>query len=265
MPFTIRDLPAVMRRNGWAVGATLMDRWFGRGARAMTGAEKTGETGSPDIETTAVTMAWALTFDRAVQANNHLIASWNTGERRGPSHGVIASRLRAWRASNPTRPGRPFRFGDLRRPATHVDATCQVNRDRIESSMFSSIDDFYAAMGNALVKLAVSGVVTPLPGDRWRLTIDEIGTYIRDTYDFNGDQRLGAWGPSGFSRAAVLAPDIPIIAERTQNDDGQRYFSVNNSSFRAYRNHYRRGGDFVIFSDIVRRRLPQPIVVEVAA
>ena len=117
-------------------------------------------------------------------------------------------------------------------------------------------------MGNALLMLAVAGEATPLTGNRWRVTIDEVGSYIRDSYDFLGPQPLGAWGPDGFSRIAVFAPEVPIIAEQPHSDGQGRYFSVSNDSFRKYRDHYHRGGDFSIFSDIVRTRLARPVTME---
>ena len=82
-----------------------------------------------------------------------------------------------------------------------ADQTCQLNFQRIESALFGDVDDFYAAIGRGSVKIAVAGDAVPLPAARIRLTIDEVGTSLRDTYDFNGDQMLGSWGPTGLSRA----------------------------------------------------------------
>lgn len=128
------------------------------------------------------------------------------------------------------------------------------------------MDDFYAAFGNAAVKLVVSGQVVPRQGG-WRVTIDQAGTYLRDTYDSNGDQPLGSWGPDGFSRVAVLAPGIEVdpATEESFWLRGQRVFSVSNESFRNYRARYGEGGDFVVFPDLHRTALSSPVPITVHA
>ncbi|MEG3088359.1 DUF6402 family protein [Sphingomonas sp. PB4P5] len=258
MPFTIRDIPAAMRKNGWAVGARLMDRWFAGTTRAMRARDKVNLGTWPDIERRAVTMRWALGFARVAEAQQRLLTTWHQPPRRAPSAAVTQERLRASGLAR----GKPFRFGNLGLASPAVDAHWQVNREVLESTLFGTVDDFYCAMGNALLMLAVAGEATPLAGGRWRVTIDDVGTYIRDSYDFLGSQRLGAWGPDGFSRIALLASEVPIIAEQPHSDGRGRYFSVSNESFDKYRNHYGRGGDFAIFSDIVRTRLAHPVTME---
>jgi hypothetical protein len=262
MPFTLRDIPTAMRRSGWPVGAVLMERWFNAPARTMSAAEKAGRTASPDIETAAVTMRWALGFGRVASAHAELVGSWRVASRLQAASPVLTNRVRAWRTARGGG-GTSFRFGDLARPTAEVDATSQINIQTVDSGMFGVVDDFYAAMGRALVKIAVSGMVSQVSSGRYRLTIDEIGTYIRDTYDFIGDQSLGSWGPDGIRRVAVFAPDIPVVAETARDQPGQAYWSVDNKSFRDWRAHYGRGGDFVILSDIQRTKLQTPVVVEV--
>lgn len=264
MAFTLHDIPAAMRANGWVVGARLMERWFARGARTMSLDEKRGRVPSPDVETQIVTMRWAMSFARAARARDELLATWNQGSHLQASIGVIEGRVREWRRNHP--PGKaPLRFGNLAASARQVDTTCQANFKTVTSGIFSSVDDFYAALGNAQVNLAVSGMVEQVAKGRSRLRIDEVATYLRDTYDFNGDQALGSWGPSGIMRTAFLAPAIPVVAEGAEDDPGQAYWSVSNGSFQEYRRHYHRGGDFVILSDVVRTRLSVPVAIEVAA
>lgn len=117
----------------------------------------------------------------------------------------------------------------------------------------------------------MSGIATPGTGTakgRIRLSIDEVGLYLRDTYDFNENQMLGQWGPGGVGRVGVLAPSIPIAKDDVTTVFGwtpaeqQALFSVNNSDFFRYRTRFGRGGDFVVFSDVERRRLASPVVME---
>ena len=128
--------------------------------------------------------------------------------------------------------------------------------------MLGAVDDFYAAIGKGTMKLAVSAVAIPLPNNRWRLTIDEIGTYLRDTYDFNGDQPLGVWSRSGFTRYDPFAYTIVVDPQLAPEGSENSNFAVSNAAFRGYRRYYHRGGDYVVFSDVRRHHLANPIVLE---
>lgn len=260
MGFTIRDIPAVMRAKSWTVGAQLMDRWFARRAAKMTDADKRGDTCWYDVETKLVTMTWAQGFPRVMEQQRHLLRAWNTSRARQ----LLEYRIRSWPGFS--RQPISFRFGNLFSTTANIDRTCQINRDIIESNYISDpIDDFYVALGDATMKLAVSGVVARGPRGRMRITIDQVGTYIRDTYDFTDSpwfsQPLGQWRASGVTRSEILAPAIPISSSEAKDDINQ-YYSVSNASFDQYRARYKQGGDFVILSDVVRTRLTRPVVID---
>lgn len=274
--FTLGNIPGAMAREGWPVGAALMRRWLDAPAWAMPPSVKKGLQPPPAraVDTTIVTMAWATRFARVAAARQRLLATWASGARKVPSTNQVALQFTRWRAGEGRGRRGPFRFGDLARDVTIVDRLFSANREIVDSPWYDAVDDLYAALGRAAVKLAVSGKVTQGKSGTWKIEIDEVGTYIRDTYDFNGDQPLGSWGASGLSRAAVLAPAIMVDAAeagaaRRSNwaldPAGQAYWSVDNASFRRFRARSHRGGDFVVFSDIWRTRLAQPVVIEVPA
>ncbi|MEG3088590.1 DUF6402 family protein [Sphingomonas sp. PB4P5] len=264
MAFTLIDIPRAMRREGWQIGARVMERWFAGAARIMSDDEKTGLTLPRDIESRIVTTAWCRKFARFVDAENQLIATWALPARMGRARRNLTDKVRAWRRRANAGTA-PFRFGDLSVAAATIDQTCQLNLQVIESSLLGDADDFYAAVGRGTVKIAVAGNAVPISRGRVRLTIDEIGTYLRDTYEFNGDQMLGSWGPDGLRRAAILALSIQWVRESAKEDQAQAYWSVSNGSFQGWRRHYGRGGDYVIFSDVRRRRLLRPFAVELDA
>jgi Family of unknown function (DUF6402) len=72
-----------------------------------------------------------------------------------------------------------------------------------------------------------------------QIVINEIGIYVKDSFDFNGDQFLGVWG---------------------YRDD-----PINNSDFRQWRNDNHLGGDFQVFSDVKRIKLNPPDAVPILA
>lgn len=267
MVFTLTDIPRAMRQEGWPIGAAVMERWFAGAGRIMPDAEKEGRSPQRDVEARLVTLGWCRRFARFTAAENELIGTWSSAARLAAARSNLADKVRVWRAR--TGAAGAFRFGDLSAGPARADRTCQLNFQRIESALFGDVDDFYAAIGRGSVKIAVAGNAVPLPDGRIRLSIDEVGTYLRDTYDFNGNQMLGSWGPAGLSRAAVFAPDIQVVRETASGSGsgvlGQRYWSVGNDSFRDWRRHYGRGGDFTIYSGIGRRRLLRPVVLEFAA
>lgn len=79
MPFTLRDIPAAMRREHREMGAHLMERWFDAPAWTMSTPIKLGHMPAPAraVDTGSVRMAWLLKFARVAAANNHLLQTWS--------------------------------------------------------------------------------------------------------------------------------------------------------------------------------------------
>lgn len=234
----------------------------------MPDAVKEGKSRTPAaaLETRLVTMSWALRFDRASAANTRLLNTWATPTRLAAGTVQIEAKLKKWIADLPPASlAKPFRFGDLARRTELINETCTIDIEHVDSSVFGAVDDFYAALGSALFKIAVTGMVERT-GKHWLVTIDEVGTFLRDTYDFKGSQPLGSWGPTGMSRVAVAASDIEVDWRVDQSwwTREHAYFRVNNGSFQKYRKVFGRGGDLTIFSDVRRVHLPQPLIVLVA-
>jgi len=69
------------------------------------------------------------------------------------------------------------------------------------------------------------------------VSIEEVGIYAKDSFDFEGDQFLGWWG--------------------------YRDTEYHNSDFREWRAINNAGGDFRIYSDIARIKLAVPDTVTV--
>lgn len=214
------------------------------------------------IDTRLVTMDWAFRFPRVYSTAYRLQREWIS---QAASRNLRARILR-WRAShNITKD--EFRFGDLSAPTVMVNETCQANSRNV-GSIFDTFDNFYAALGRATMNIAVQGTFKQAPGGTGVLTLDGMAVYLRDSYDFNGEQGLGYWNRAGVSSVTADSETIPTRAPRGANDadwsigigdlrvSGARHFAVENASCRDCRRLHRRGGDFTIFSDV--RRLPMP-------
>ncbi len=261
--FRLDDIPGVMRsRLGWPVAATLMERWFSGAAFEMPNATKSGkrrlvDLNSPQLDEGTVTMQWALGFARVQTALSALQAQWNStaGIQRLQGRATLQSMGRA----------QPWRFGNLNQPASVLDHACQVNRLKV-GRFGDPMDDFYAAMGEATLKVAVSGKVTPKGSGHAAIAIDKLAFYLRDSYDFNDDsfpsQPLGFWGPGGvnlFPRSLLAIPVTEQWMHADAADAGKQSYLVQNQHFRQWRALYGLGGDFMVVSDVHRVRLPLPI------
>jgi Family of unknown function (DUF6402) len=133
-------------------------------------------------------------------------------------------------------------FGELAFPVPALDAD-YINQ-RVVSFGMSDLDDMAAALGNFAFRIVVSGGVMPIPkSPKFRVTIAEVGVYIRDSYDFNGSQLLGFWNDKDSS----VSMTNPLSGT-----------SVSNEDFRVWRTKNGKGGDFLVFSDLLRTRLPTP-------
>ncbi len=246
------------------MGARLMHQWLAKSGYDMHEAVKLGSEAPPPraVDTRSVPMIWAVTVRRCAAAQRTLTNTWSNSTRIGPASRQIAAQLRGWISTYGTDATTPFRFGDLSRRVPEIDMRCAVNREVVTSEWYGPVDDLYAAFGNALVRPALSGVAEPIRGG-WRVAIGEIGTYLRDSYDFTGDQPLGSWGPTGLSRAAVLAPEIEIDLRKNARSANQQFWRVDNDSFRRFRKLTRMGGDFMVYSNVRRERLVTPVVISV--
>lgn len=259
-----------MDRMGWSVSARLMRRWFASAAWEMSEQEK--NTAGPfatyarsRLDAQIVTMAWARRFQRISAAMNALQSEWSWKSDSRELLRLRVGRMQT-RMSAP-----PWRFGDLRADAPTVEDTCQIRFHRVGSTT-DPLDDCYGALGRFMVKLAVSGTVKR-EGQRLVIEVDQVGHYIKDSYDFTGDQFLGLWDRDGVSHDGFasglsrlgMARQRPIPLARADGDAGaqqdDRVYQVTNQSFRDWRAARGQGGDCFVFSDVAVTNLAAPVRV----
>lgn len=124
----------------------------------------------------------------------------------------------------------------------------------------NEVDDLYGALGNFILAATVTKaqLVLPRPGVA-RLSVREVGLYVRDTFDFIGQQYLGHWSEKGlalqpFAVASNIAGntgiDMPTWHMPAWHPRVGWLKPVNNSDFRTLRNATQRGGDLLLLSDV---------------
>ncbi|GKS95490.1 DUF6402 family protein [Acidovorax sp. SUPP2825] len=249
----LTDLPAAMEKNGFRVGAALMRKWFTGAPFAMPSAWKTGvgvdhrSLTAQHIDTSIISMPWALRFGRTQETYLELknAISGNGSERSlAFSQKELFNNLR--KAGKLGTHATPFGISPF---VVDVHETAHVNARSVSANglekLTDPIDDMYCALGAFTLHVAAEGVVTPLENAvarAHRVDIHSLVFYIRDCYDFSGEQILGNWNASEVRK-------VP----------SSNLYMVENASFREWRSHHQKGGDFIVFSDLYRERLKTPL------
>lgn len=278
--FQITDIPGAMRKMGWAEAARLMQRWFDGEPFEMTVDEKEGKLDVKKI--TQEKLFDDLDFDwltrsspdtgkeikelleKAAYASqyNELIGRARKLDQLAPGLLQFMSRLRDLgildRENKDLKKGE-YDFSSM--SARELEVTTQYNFRPIGTDKWERItnplDDVYGTLGGFLVKFAVTKFTVTSKTKRMPATvhIEEIGCYIRDTYEFlndsSKDQPLGYWsfesGIKGFG----------ALGRETYESDGQLYHKVTNGSFNRYRVEHGKGGDLFVYSTV--KKLPTSI------
>lgn len=216
--YDITKIPGIMRGKGWEKGAALMDGWFARPENDKP------EDGRPD--TTTITMAWTLGYRRAKQVYDQMIAEriWvNAAAQR---------EIKKWLTQSGTLTRQETRFGGPMHDVVRLDKTYIQLRG--VGGVMDESDDMKAALGRFTFRVAVAGKAVPERTTGYSIEIEQIGIYVRDSYDFIGDQGLGYWSDTDFAGGWN-----PIQGT-----------AVGNADFQAWRAANHRGGDYIVYSDV---------------
>ena len=288
-PFDIQQIPDAMRKEHMPVSAKLIERWFsGELNYSITPKDQQNEINQngelyPEsmVDRTTIKLDWVLRHARAKKQYDNLINTAIYSPRayevlkdilgRYSSHGDVSP----WTASG----------NDIRK----LHKKFQFQRAAVESSFEQKAlqavrrfpeggvpDDLTGALGAFNLYAAVARVT--FDAENKSATVTHIVVYVRDGYSFEGptdsrSQYLGHWGKGGviivpIYAAANLADqpwfDFPVVAGGTaanRYDPGKTYYPVRNRSFREWQTKYRRGVDFIIFSDYKPIMLARPITV----
>jgi len=243
--FYLNQLPQSMRNMGWNVAPLLMEHWFSiKPAYGFSEETKTQymnidarEIPLSKINTTIIKMDWAKNFIQVKEGINYLYDNWD-------SKGGIS--LLKKRLKNYDNQCSFIGYTDI---VTDLDATAQVNFKQIGES-WDTINEYYAALGKCILKIAVRGYSTILNQEKVFI-VENLGFYIKDSYDFSTNTEfLGVWDKSGvWNKKDTIGFGIYFFT--TPADLYPNTVPVFNSDFRAWQKKYNEGGDFIVFSDIL--------------
>ncbi|WP_423371827.1 DUF6402 family protein [Burkholderia sp. LMG 32019] len=290
-PFDIQEIPRAMRKLWMPISAKLMERWFAgplnyspTDGDEMAYINQDGEPYPPEMyDKKTIKLDWVLKYERAKVQYDALQQIEYLLTRNSMS--AIGNALSSLRASYREIDALGLCNGDLK----ELHRRFQFQRAGVESSFSQKIDTFIAQ------RVRSGGIPDDLTGalgsfnfyaavgyahfnqDGSHVTITSIIIYIKDNYTFTtvegqASQYLGHWNRNGAAivpaslaagAAGISWIDYPI-AIGDMRVPGNVYYPVRNSSFRQWQQRYRRGGDFVIFSDHRYIRLREPIQLRFA-
>ncbi|WP_199031685.1 DUF6402 family protein [Ralstonia sp. ASV6] len=277
-PLQLSEIPGAMDRMGWPIAARLMRRWFSNKNSVMIENVRNGRisplTLSPrEYDDKIVKLDWALRYPRCAEAYDRLLANW--ASPKGVEALKIQLTKQGWHQGkqSPVRLGYAPYTGHPLVTARELHATCQMNLS-IFGKRDDTLDDMYGALGVAVCYAAVVGYTGQSASGRDIFVVDQLGCYIRDTYDFNDGgftpEPLGVWSRdrcltkaetveyfallSGAGRDSLFAQHSELAARYPG------FVPVFNGDFRRWREAHNSGGDFLVFSDV---RWHQPIAREI--
>jgi len=230
----ITKIPGIMRANNWNNGAMLMERWFSLPEKILPHSKA-----SPSKN--IIKMRWVLSYFRAKKVYAKLIQerAWMNDAAKNQ---IISFLKRKGLLNN-----KKNNIGFPKLPLPVIDPSSIQFRvvGGTWDMMTGDMDDLRAALANFVFKVIIIGSVEPILTDKKRptgeyiVTINEIGVYVKDSYDFNDakgeDQELGNWDIDDDS------------VGRTVFNGGE---TIRNSDFRKWRAANKSGGDFIVYSDI---------------
>lgn len=234
-------IPGIMRNKNWNVGATLMETWFSRPVAVKPA------YGNPPV---FVKMDWALKYGATKDTYDAIFNDkiWANDAAKKEIRKSLNSAGLLGAASK--------EFGNLTKSAPDLEND-YINYRAVGSYLYyyydyyyySGLNDLTAALGRFVLRVCIAGSVAPTTvTGTYQVTVKQVGVYIRDTYDFEGDQDLGYWDAED-NDVSVLNPFA-----------GDK---VTNESFRDWRSANGMGGDFLVYSDVKITTLSTPHVFNI--
>jgi hypothetical protein len=121
-----------------------------------------------------------------------------------------------------------------------------------QASQFLTLDDLTGALARFTFCVTARGSYVKHAGVVNAIEIEELGVYVRDSFDFVGaDQPLGAWKAS--------PPDVSFAPRHLIPKSD--WVWLDNGVFQDWRAKNGHGRDFIVYSDIRRVRMATPVRV----
>jgi hypothetical protein len=246
-----------MDRAGMPMGARFQRRWTSGKANRNVGKPDEGRGSDGPLAIEKIPFDWILKFPRGRRLFEEI-------QREDVLFSEAGRKLLAQRALDLINAGGQFSatFGafpeGLAREKEYLNYRAIDAYDSVEGGL----DDLTATLGRFAIFAIPKGSAWLDDGPRLIVRVDEIGFYVRDSFDFEGDQDLGWWKLPD----QVKFPD-PFSSGRDWPGGGceNDWIHMTNESYNVYRQRHisgeeavpgGRGEDFLVYTDI--KVLPGP-------
>ncbi|MDR7212193.1 DUF6402 family protein [Flavobacterium piscis] len=246
-------IPEIMKSLGWNYAFKSQEDWFNGKKNNYPWESK------PKIDD--FTMGWALSFERFKKRYNENLNKWKNSQSLESLKKEIGKMVKDGYATYPSSKNTITTFGlNNIASAELVDSIIkpeEFKNEKIknvnvkiplfdkyyftsvpyEESKFSDLDDFFGSIANCNIRFVAKGTLEFKSSIETEVTITELGIYIRDGFDYVGDQPLGYWS---------------LKDKKTSKNilSGGNFRYINNESYRDYRKDSGMGEDFYRYSNI---------------
>ncbi len=251
MPLTnLTNIPVIMRANGWNKAALLLETWFNRAAytKASGGPTATEFTTAFKFDD----LGWLITQPEGKAAYEKIFseALWRSNDStKGDALAKLVKVLNAEKILVPGIKDKPFGNKNL----TALDyerGKTYTNASSFKTGVTTTLTHCVAALGSFVIKFVLNGKVSHTPNfiysNRYTVKPESIDLYLWDSFDFEDDAVFGL----------VPKPQPLGCWDETTNSVGKLPSSnsvcVFNSTFRDWRTTNKKGGDFYIYSDVMK-------------
>ncbi|WP_370611524.1 DUF6402 family protein [Citrobacter meridianamericanus] len=205
------------------------------------------------ININIVKMSWAIQFEQVKNGIDALKKTWLTP--KGKKQLIERLQDTGDFANNCI-------FLGYSEDVAYLDATAQVNFKKIGSKS-DTINAWYGAMGNTVLKICVRGYTSKIDG-KDVFIIEALGFYLKDTYDFvdenNTSEPLGIWSKDRILDKKESAIYMSSYLSGFFGDLARVYSGfvpVFNNDFKSWQNKHDTGGDFIILSDVLWTKIEE--------
>jgi len=232
-PEDVKFLPNVekiMRNKGMKKAAALQHYWFKGEENQLVGKRENGKgTKKPlSISDETITMDWVLEFGRARDQYEELVEAVANDAAKKELAEQLQKKFKKSKKET-------IAFGDFSAKGHKLYAQ-HTNSRPVTYKLDQLQDELQFALGAFTLYIIPKGKAT-LTRQGIDVTISEVGVFVFDSYDFNGDQDLRWW----------KMPDKVSLVHPFPVPD---YVNVTNEHYREYRKRNKRGGDFLIYTDV---------------
>jgi Family of unknown function (DUF6402) len=241
-------IPVIIKAKGWTIALKCMEKWFNNPYNP-------GQNKTDIVVSDILKMNWVLSFQYLKEfiENGFFIIKFSP--TRFSIWEKIKQRIKAQVKNglmNLPEEGQTVSFGtkDATPERSAIDNHLVTRFDRYyiyevpyrspslgQGDLIPTIDDFYAAVANCTFRYIALGDISKASG-KYKIQVKQLGVYVYDTFDFEGEQDLGYWN--------VKTNDVG----RTFIGGGSQGTLITNKIFRDWRDRNRKGQDYTNYSDV---------------